>query len=81
MDFLNISVLVLTICVNIALFFLGKYYGSKEGYEAGWKDGANDQTIMEVSLRNKVNDLEETIKRLTIDPIGVPKKRGRSRKS
>lgn len=86
MDLLNISVLVLTVCVNIGLFFLGKYYGSKEGYEKGLNDGGDDQNIMEVNLRNKINNLEETLKSIPIGTVigsasyTAEKKRARAKK-
>lgn len=80
-DTLFLAFTFLTITLSISSYYWGKYKARVVWYQKGWLDGMSDGSTMETSLRNKINDLEETIKRFTVEMIPTPptpsKKRGR----
>lgn len=77
-DLLFLAFTFLTITLSTAFYYRGKSKGMKAGLQSGWLSGMHDAATMESSLRNKINDLEETIKRFTVEMIPTPpKKRGR----
>lgn len=79
-DLLFLAFTFLAITLATAFYHFGKIKGNKEGFQKGWLSGNHDAATMETSLRNKINDLEETIKRFTVEMIPTPpKKRGRPR--
>jgi hypothetical protein len=77
MDTIILGFIILTISSSVSSYYFGKRRGMKDGYQSGWIHGSNDQSAMEIHLRNKINDLEETIKRFEVGMLAVPKKRGR----
>lgn len=76
-DLIFLGFVFLTITVSVSTYYLGKIKGNKEGFQRGWVDGMDDRNSLEVSLRRQINDLEETIKRFTVEQIPVKKKVGR----
>ena len=70
---------ILMITLSIGFYYWGKYKGNQEGFQDGWCAGCGDQSTIEIRLRNKVADLEETLGRVEVGDIKEPKKRGRAK--